>query len=134
MSKRNFLSTFINEEIYLVDQMQEQSISAKSPVIEKCLCVVPGTLSAADTRFLHKVFAAVDIDPQMLEVAERPESSGPVRAIFYFGVSPQDQTYDYYQYHQVEGKPVINAHSLAEIAGDNDLKRKLWSALKACFN
>ena len=133
MAELNFLSEFIKEEIYLVDRVDKNS-STKQTEIEQYLIVTADSLSDIDRAFLDKIFQAVNIAPEQLKLSQNDSNSKDYLGTFYFGTAPTGETLTPYQMHTVQGKPVIVAHSLSEIAADNKKKRKLWSVLQACFN
>jgi len=131
MADRNFLSAFIKEDIYLIDRSgskpAKQSLDA-----EKYLIVTPGPLSDTDREFLYKIFAAVQVPPQQLFIADEKLSPEDFKAAFYFGIEPNHASV-YYRKQLVQQKPQIMAHPLSEIARDNGRKRKLWAVLKELF-
>ena len=126
MRDGNFLSEFINEEIYLID------LPAEKP--SQYLIVIPDVLSTEETAFLHKVFKAIDIAPEQLLITNKALEDGNYLATFYFGTAPANMSINHYEKHLLRNKPTVVADSLSEIAGDHDKKRKLWSVLQTCFS
>lgn len=128
MSERNFLSEFIQEEIYLIEQDQSSSKSQSST--QKYLVITPKHLPETDLEFLHKIFKAIKVTPDQLEVSAEEPVDESFLAIFYFGKIPEDWAGNYYQKDPAVDTPTIVAHTLSEIATDNGKKRKLWSVLQ----
>jgi DNA polymerase III psi subunit len=132
MGNRNFLSEFIKEEIYLVDQ-KPKAAAGKKEKIEQYLIITPGTISEEDTLFLHKIFDAINVAPEQLKLSSDDPESRKYLATFYFGTTPTNKSISPYEKHTINQKPVILADSLSEIAADHTKKRKLWSVLQAHF-
>jgi hypothetical protein len=91
-------------------------------------------LAADDKKFLWQVFAAVNLDQDMLELANQDTGYQKYSGVFYFGVNPSKHQVKSYQKTIVDGCPMVLIDSLAEIAADNDKKKKLWTVLKSFFN
>ena len=132
MGNRNFLSEFIKEEIYLVDQ-KPKAAAGKREKIEQYLIITPGVISEEDTVFLYKIFDAINITPEQLKLSSVDSESGNYLATFYFGTTPNDKSISPYKKHTINQKPVILVDSLSEIAANHTKKRKLWSVLQAHF-
>lgn len=147
MSDISFLAHFINEEIYLIDEqpVDEQPVD-KQPVDEQqvneqpvdpatgelCLIVTDSPPGKADLKFLHKIFASVDVAPQRLKIQDfttaLPADSSKV---FFFGDA--HQSLEPYVIREKEGQHLVQAHSLQEISRDRDKKLKLWEVLQTLF-
>jgi len=128
----SFLNHFITENIYLIDQgtkTHEQPAASSGPLI-----VAPLPLSDKDKKFLYKVFTAVDVAPDMLDLrGPETEFKDGHSKVFFFGTKPTTESTDFYKEMNLQDCTIVIAHSLSEIAGDSTKKRELWSVLKACF-
>lgn len=127
----NFLSKFITEDIYLINQKRART---DVPSDTKHLIITPHPLAGSDKKFLMKVFAAVNLDKDLIELAAQDKDYQKYASVFYFGVNPSDHQVEPYQKTIVGGCPMVIADSLAEIAADHDKKKKLWTVLKSFFN
>ena len=129
---QNFLSHFIREDIYLVksdDQLPKPKEEKK-----KHLILTPDPLSESEEHFLQKIFAAVNIEPEHLELSQlSPERIG-FSSVFYFGTEPKNSDLEYYTTDTEDGLTIVRAHRLSEIADDDSKKRQLWSVLKSLFH
>ena len=132
MKDSSFLNHFITENIYLIDQ--DTASQVESSASEANLIVTTLPLSDKDKEFIYKIFAAVDVFPDMLDFGgpETKFKDGHSK-LFFFGTKPIETT-DFYREINFQDRKVVMAHSLSEIAEDTTKKRELWSVLKTCFS
>ena len=133
MNHRNFIRYFLNEEIYLVDSMDPADADAPATK-DIILVVVPASLSEEDESFLFKVFASVNIAPDELAVSTENYVFSNHSMAFFFGTELLEFNPGNYQPEVFDDCTVIKAHSLEEIAGDDNKKRALWQVLKSSFD
>jgi len=128
-----FLNHFITEDIYLIDQDTASHVEPSASVGH--LIVTPLPLADQDKEFLYKIFTAVDVSPDMLDLGgpETKFKDGHSK-VFFFGTKPTTEITDFYREMNFQDRKVVIAHSLSEIAEDTTKKRELWSVLKTCFS
>lgn len=126
MSYENFLTNFIDEPVYLIQENKRPPVEP-GPVI-----IVESQLTDRERQFLHKIFAAVSVPPDSLQIQNRSQNiHAGAPQVFFFGTAPQDELY--YQIHQAEGQALIYCHELSEIAADQEKKRQLWGVLQRLY-
>ena len=132
MKDYSYLNHFITENIYLIDQ--DTTSQMESSAAEANLIVTTLPLSDKDKEFIYKIFAAVDVFPDMLDFGgpETEFRDGHTK-VFFFGTKPTSGTTDFYREMNFQDRKVVIAHSLSAIAEDTAKKRELWSVLKTCF-
>ncbi|GJM29507.1 MAG: hypothetical protein DHS20C17_21420 [Cyclobacteriaceae bacterium] len=140
MEDAGFLSLFISEQIYLVDQKPrliesklDESKLDESNTSDKHLIVTPSNLTEPDREFLFKIFASVNVNSEDLELTNEERDLQQYSSAFFFGIKPAKQPLKLYQKSLVDGCPVVFADNLQDIAVDQQKKKKLWEALKSCF-
>jgi len=127
-----FLNHFITEDIYLIDQDTASHVEPSASVGH--LIVTPLPLADQDKEFLYKIFMAVDVPPDMLDLGgPETEFKDGHSKVFFFGTKPITEITDFYKEIKLHDRTIVIAHSLSEIAKDNAKKRELWSVLKTCF-
>ncbi len=133
MKDYSFLNHFISEHIYLIDP--DNSSLVDPPASELYLVATPLPLPEKDKEFLYKIFAAVNVSPDLLAFqGTDPAFKDAYTKVFFFGTKPAAiETVELYKVVTFQNRQVIIAHSLSEIAEDNAKKRRLWSVLKTCF-
>lgn len=134
MEHPGFLKYFINEEIYLLNDQYAQPEQAKVED-NQYLVVVPVTpLSEADQEFLYKIFAAVNVAPEILKISKDHYNLEDHPLAFFFGTRHEHNPVNLYEATAEDSCTLVQAHSLAELAEDSDKKRLLWNVLKSCFD
>ena len=131
MEKTQFISQFIREPIYLIDEAS--ATGEKSSAEDGSLLVITGTpLSDEDRTFLFKILASVNISPEQLRLSDNDTDLENYSMVFYFGSKPKTVA-QYYEKTIVENRMLLAAHHLREISSDKDKKKRLWTALQSCF-
>ncbi len=133
MKDHTFLNHFITEDIYLIDRDTASHVEPSASVGH--LIVTPLPLADQDKQFLYKIFIAVDVPPDMLDLGgPETEFKDGHSKVFFFGTKPTTEITDFYREMNFQDRKVVIAHSLSEIAEDTTKKRELWSVLKTCFS
>lgn len=128
-----FLNHFITEDIYLIDRDTASHVEPSASV--RYLIVTHLPLSDQDKQFLYKIFMAVNVSPDMLDLGgPETEFKDGHSKVFFFGTKPTTEITDFYREMNFQDRKVVIAHSLSEIAEDTAKKRELWSVLKTCFS
>jgi len=131
MPENEFLGLFIREEIYLINPAIPQAPTQQS----KHLMVTPAPLTEKDLSFLNKIFAAVNLTGDDLELTTEPTTSlEKYQSAFFFGTLPVGHTPEFYQKSEIDGCTVVVADTLSTIAANQAKKKKLWTVLQTCFN
>jgi len=126
-----FLNHFITEDIYLIDGNTTSHVEPSTSV--RYLMVTPLPLSDQDKEFLYKIFMAVNVSPEMLDLGgPDTEFKDGHSKVFFFGTKTETTEF-YKEIDKQGGGTIVNAHSLSEISQDTTKKRALWSVLKTCF-
>ncbi len=132
MKDPNFLSHFIKEDIYLV-KSELPSVDRKND-IQKHLILTAAPLSESEEHFLYKIFAAVNIEPDLLAISQSNEAAEGYETVFSFGVDPLIGDLPYYTAQTKDNLTMVKSHNLSEISNDDSKKRQLWSVLKSLFH
>ncbi len=143
MKGADFINLFIQEEIYLIDgelspeknpgHTMERKTST-STVSKKLLVVTPKPLTKAEDDFLFKVFAAVNLERQDIQLSTEAASFNNFETAFFFGAMPQGYSPGLYQKIEIDHCTVVVVDSLQDIAQDQEKKIALWTLLKECFS
>lgn len=133
MEQRNFLSHFINEKIFLIDD-QEGSSEESSVAEDRILIVTPEQPSEEDQALLNKIFASIGIPVERLNLTEGNYDLNQYSMAFLFGMDHDAMELPLYEKNHLGNSVVVRAHSLGDIGSDNLKKRKLWGLLKTLFS
>lgn len=157
MSDKEFIKYLINEDIYIVDQAEENE-SAEYPVVEtpvpileepaeisnyKSILVIVEDdtshgLNLNDKQYLAKILSAVKADLHSISLVNiHKESVGQtngVENILVFTENFEFNTdYQLYELSDYQNAKLILSDPLKRVAQSVDLRKKLWSSLQKMF-
>lgn len=144
MKGGGFLNLFIQEEIYLIGektplasnpggQVESKARFSNSVDSKKFLVVTTKPLKKVESDFLFKVFAAVKLEQQDIQLSTTDTSLEGFETAFFFGTTPKNDSFELYQKVEIDQCTVVVADSLQQISQDQGKKKALWSVLKECF-
>lgn len=137
-------SGFINEEIFLIDQIEKASTELQAKELaeknetEQLITnykvgIVAPNADQEDKDLLYKILGAISIQPRESYVAERISSEIGTWIVFMESLDSIQKELEHFTISELDGATIITSKSLGKLRESVEDKGKLWGLLKEHF-